>query len=172
MQVDNIVTTNLHHGTCIALQNGKFHEGKKVPKCGLKSTIFHQLLETMQCRKLFKQSFGYKIFSGTGTTGDPSQATNAMQYVSRCWIQVTTLSGHFHIVWNRSDLFNFELAEEQDMVYWDRLQVPGATCLGGGHLLGWWPPAHTWLDLRLHINPFLGWESTELTWNWSDLLDF
>ena len=84
MQVDNIVTTNLHHGTCIALQNGKFHEGKKVPKCGLKSTIFHQLLETMQCRKLFKQSFGYKIFSGTGTTGDPSQATNAMQYVSRC----------------------------------------------------------------------------------------
>ena len=55
MLVDNIVTTNLHHGTCIALQNGKFHEGKKVPKCGLKSTIFHQLLETMQCRKLFKQ---------------------------------------------------------------------------------------------------------------------
>ena len=47
MQVDNIVTTNLHHGTCIALQNAKFHEGKKVPKCGLKSTIFHQLLESM-----------------------------------------------------------------------------------------------------------------------------
>ena len=47
MQVDNIVTRHLHHGKCIALQNTHFHEGKKVPKYGLKSTIFHQLLELM-----------------------------------------------------------------------------------------------------------------------------
>ena len=39
-----------------------------------------------------------------------------------------------NVAWNRSDLLDFELAEEQEMAYWDRLQVPGATCLGGGHL--------------------------------------
>ena len=33
-----------------------------------------------------------------------------------------------------SDLLNFELAEEQDLAYLGRFQVPGATWLGGGHL--------------------------------------
>ena len=110
------------------------------------------------------------------------------------------------MAWNGFDLLNFELPEEQDLAYLGRFQVPGATCLGDGHLptpdwtlgwenfpiagweltengmkwvqfarfwtswgarfgvfgqvpgarchlLGWWPPSHTWVDLGLWKTP-------------------
>ena len=94
MQVDNIVTTHLHHGTCIALQNTHVHEGKKVPKCGLKSSIFSSIAWINVGS--FSKSIGSRILIGSRTTGDPSQATNTTQYVSWCRILVTTLSRHFH----------------------------------------------------------------------------
>ena len=38
------------------------------------------------------------------------------------------------MAWNGFNLLDFELPEEQDLASLGRCQVPGATCLGGGHL--------------------------------------
>ena len=127
MQVDNIVTRHLHHGKCIALQNAHFHEGKKVPKYSLKSTIFHQLLDSI-LKEFWIQNFNWFSNHRGSIPSNKCNAICPLMYNSGYHF-VQTLPQR-----NKSDLLNFELTEEQDLTHLGKLQVPGGTCLGGGHL--------------------------------------
>ena len=57
------------------------------------------------------------------------------------------------MAWNVFNLLNFELLEEQDLAYLGRFQVPGAACLGSGHLLtvDWTLGTEKWAETQEQV---------------------